>query len=54
MDTGTEGAKTYTILHSSIQGVSAAAAEAAVDTDTTSVLDLIQATEFSETLQEQD
>ena len=33
-ETGTEGAVTYKIWRGSIQGVSAAAAEAAVDTDT--------------------
>ena len=53
METGTEGTGTNIIWHSSIQGVSAAAAEAAVDADTTSALDLIQAMEFSELLQEQ-
>ena len=54
METGTEGTGTYTIWCGSIQGVSAAAAEAAVDADTTSALDLIWAAEFSETMQEQD
>ena len=53
METGTEGAATYTIWHDSIQGVSAAAAEAAVNADTTSALELIWATEFSEILQKQ-
>ena len=52
-ETGTEGTVTYTIWPNSIQGVSAAAAEAAVDADTTSALDLIRAAEFSETLHEQ-
>ena len=52
METGTEGTGTYTIWRGSIQGVSAAAAEAAVDADTTSALDLIQAAEICETLQE--
>ena len=52
-ETGTEGTRTYTIWHGSMQGVSAAAAEAAVDADTTSALDLIWAAEFSETLHEQ-
>ena len=52
METGIEGAETYTIWRDSIQGVSAATAEAAVDADTTSALDLIQAMEFSKTLQE--
>ena len=51
-ETGTEGARTYTIWHGSIQGVSTAAAKASVDADTTSALDLIRATESSETLQE--
>ena len=51
METGTEGAGTYTIWCNSIQEVSAAAFEAAVDADTTSALDLIWATEFSKVLQ---
>ena len=51
-ETGTEVTRTYTIWHNSIQGVSAAAAEAAVDANTTSALDLIRAAEFSETMQE--
>ena len=51
-ETGTEGASIYTIWHGSIQGVFAAAAEAAVNADTTSALDLIQAAEICETLQE--
>ena len=38
-ETGTEGAGTYTIWCGSIQGVSAAAAQAAVNADTTSALD---------------
>ena len=50
---GTEGTGTYTIWRGSIQGVSTAAAEAAVNSDTTSALDLIWAVEFSETLQEE-
>ena len=53
METGTEGAGTYIIWRDSIQGVSTAAAKAAVDADTTSALDLIRATEFSKTLHEQ-
>ena len=53
METGTEGASTYTIWRSSIHGVSAAAAEAAVDAETTSALDLIGVTEICETLHEQ-
>ena len=52
-ETETEDAGTYTIWHSSIQGVSADAAEAAVDADTTSALDLIRARAFSETLHKQ-
>ena len=51
-ETGTEGTRTYTIWRGSIQGVFAAAAEAAVDADTTSALDLIRAAEIRETLQE--
>ena len=51
-ETGTEGASTYTIWHGLIHGVSAAAAEAAVDADRTSVLDLIGVVEICETLQE--
>ena len=53
METGTEGARTYPIWQDSIQGVSTAAAEAAVNATTSSALDLIWAAEFSETLQEQ-
>ena len=52
METGTEGASTYTIWHGSIQGVVAAAAEAAVDANTTSALDLVQVAKICETLQE--
>ena len=52
METGTEGTGTYTIWCGSIQGVSATVAEAAVDADTTSALDLIWATEICEILQE--
>ena len=51
-ETGTEGASTYTICHGSIHGVLAAAAEAAVDAETTSALDLIGVAEICETLQE--
>ena len=50
--TGTEGSGTYIIWRSSIQGVSTAAAEATVNADTTSALDLIWAAEIGETLQE--
>ena len=50
METGTAGTRTYTIWHGSIQGVSAADAEAAVDTDTTSMLDLVRVAEIGETL----
>ena len=53
METGTEGAGTYTIWRGTIQGVSAAAAEASVDADTTSALDLIWPAEICKTLQEQ-
>ena len=52
-ETGTEGAGNYTIWRSSIQGLYIAAAEAAVDADTTSALDLVWAAEICETLQEQ-
>ena len=52
-ETGTEGASTYTIWRGSIHGVLAAAAEAAVDAETTSALDLIGFAEICETLQEQ-
>ena len=52
METRTEGASTYTIWRGSIHGVSAAAAEAAVDAETTSALDLIGVAENYETLQE--
>ena len=52
-ETGTEGARTFTIWRGSIQGVSAAAAEAAVNADTTSALDLIGVAEIGETFQEQ-
>ena len=48
--TGTEGASTYTIWHSSIHGVLAAAAEAAVGAETTSALDLIGLAKICETL----
>ena len=51
MGTGTEGASTYTIWCGSIQGVVAAAAEAAVDAETTSALDLVRVAEICETLQ---
>ena len=51
-ETGTEGASTYTIWRGSIHGVSAAAAEATVDAETTSALDLIRVAENCETLQE--
>ena len=51
METGTEGARTYTIWRGSIQGVSTAAAKAAVDADTTSALDLVRVAEICETLQ---
>ena len=50
METGTEGTSTYTIWRSSIQGMVAAAAEAAVDADTTSELDLVRVAEIGETL----
>ena len=53
METGTEGAGTYTIWCGSIQGVSTATAEAAVNTDTTTLLDLIWAAEICETLYKQ-
>ena len=53
METGTEGTGTYKIWHGSIQGVSTAAAEAAVDAETTSALDLIGVVEICETLHEQ-
>ena len=53
METGTEGTKTYTIWRGSIQGVSAAAAKAAVAGETTSALDLIRVTKICETLQKQ-
>ena len=49
----TLGASTYTIWRGSIHGVLAAAAEAAVDAETTSALDLIGVTQIYETLQEQ-
>ena len=52
METGTEGASTYTIWRGSIHGVLAAAAEAAVDAETTSVLNLVWVAQISETLQE--
>ena len=52
METGTEGARTYTIQRGSIQGVFTVTAEAAVDANTTSVLDLVWVTEIGETLQE--
>ena len=52
METGTEGTSTYTIWRSSIQGVLAAAAEAAVDAETTSALDLVRVAEIGETLQD--
>ena len=48
MEIGTEVTRTYTIWCSSIQGVSAAAAGATVDDDTTSALDLMWAAKFSE------
>ena len=52
-ETGTEGTRTYTIWGGSIQGVSAAAAEVAVDADKTSALDLTRGAQIRETLQEQ-
>ena len=52
METGTEGASTYTIWRGSIQAVLATAAEAAVDAETTSVLKLIGVAEICETFQE--
>ena len=52
-ETGTEGTFTYTIWRGSIHGVSAADAEAAVNAETTSALDLIGVAEICETLQEQ-
>ena len=51
-ETGTEGASTYTIWRGSIHGVLAAAAEAAVDAETTSALNLVWVVEIGETLQE--
>ena len=53
METGMEGASTYTIWCGSIHGVLAAAAEAAVDAETTSALNLVRVAEIGETLQEQ-
>ena len=53
METGTEGTGIYAIWCDSIQGVSTAADEAAVDADTTSALYLIWPAEFSGTLYEQ-
>ena len=50
METGTEGASTYAIWRGSIHG---AAAESAVDAETTSALDLIGVMETCETLHEQ-
>ena len=50
--TGIEGASTYTIWRGSIHGVSAAAAKAAVDAETTSALDLIGVAKICETLEE--
>ena len=52
METGTEGASTYTIWRGSIHGVLAAAAEAAVSAETTPALDLIGVAEMCETLHE--
>ena len=52
METGTEGASTYTIWRGSIHGFSAAGAAATGDAEPTSALDLIGVAEFSETLQE--
>ena len=52
-ETGITGASTYTIWHGSIHGVSAAAAEAAIDAERTSALDLIGVAEICENLQEQ-
>ena len=49
-ETRTEDASTYTIWHGSIHGVLAAAAEAAVDTETTSALDLTGFAKIGETL----
>ena len=51
-ETGITGASTYTIWRGSMHGVSAAAAEAAVNADTTSALDLVQVVEICETLHE--
>ena len=53
METGIKGASTYTIWRGSIHGVLAAAAEDAVNAETTSGLDLIGFTEICETLHEQ-
>ena len=52
-ETGTEGASTYTIWRCSIHRLSAAAAEATGDAETTSALDLIGVAEICKTLQEQ-
>ena len=49
---GTEGASTYTIWRGSIHRVLAAAAEAAVNAETTSALDLIGFAENCKTLHE--
>ena len=51
-ETRTEGASTYTIWRGSTHGVLAAAAEAAVNAETTSALDLIGVAEICETLHE--
>ena len=52
-ETGITGASTYTIWRGSIHGVSAAAAEAAVNAETTLALDLIGFVEICETLHKQ-
>ena len=53
METGTEGTYSYTIWRGSIHGLLAAAAEAAVNAETTSALDLIGFTKIGGALQEQ-
>ena len=52
METGTEGAGTYTIWRNSIHRVLAAGAEAAGEAEPTSALDLIWAAEICKTLHE--
>ena len=52
-ETGTEGASTYAIWRGSIHKVLAAAAEADVDAETTSALNLVRVAEINEILQEQ-